>query len=171
MSDESRRVDDAIVTLIIVHEPLLRHIIGLRVDAPVDREEVYQETMVAILEGFRKGKSVEHPKAWMAGIAKNKCADFHRREKRDTNRDTDFASIINHAAFGGGVSIADDQHQAVIVKEIHTVISEMKPIYRDVGKLRIQGYTLREISEEIRDSRRNRAVQASQVSAVDTRVS
>ncbi|MCE2416741.1 sigma-70 family RNA polymerase sigma factor [Candidatus Poribacteria bacterium] len=82
MSDESRRVDDEISALIIVHEPLLRRIIGLRVDDPVDRKDVYQETVVAILEHLRKGKSVEHAKAWMAGIAKNKCADFHRREKR-----------------------------------------------------------------------------------------
>ena len=149
MSDESRRVDDEVLTLIIYHEPLLRHIIGLSVDDPVDREDIYQETVVAILEYFRKGKSVEHPKAWMAGIAKNKCADFHRRDKRDTNRDIDLSSIINHAAFGGGVSITDDQHQAVVVKEIRSVISEMKPIYRDVGELRIQGYTLCEISEQL----------------------
>ncbi|RKU23908.1 hypothetical protein C6500_00635 [Candidatus Poribacteria bacterium] len=125
LSDESRRVDDEILTLIIFHEPLLRHIIGLSVDDPVDREDVYQETVVAILEHFRKGKSVEHPKAWMARIAKNKCADFHRRDERDTNRDIDLSSIINHAAFGGGVSITDDQHQAVVVKEIRSVISEM----------------------------------------------
>ena len=149
MSDESRRVDDEILTLIIGHKPLLKRIIGLDVDNPTDREDVYQETVVAILEHFRKGTSVEHPKAWMARIAKNKCADFHRRDKRDTNRDTDFASIISHAAFGGGVSIADDQHQAVVVKEIRTVISEMKPIYRNVGELHIQGHTLREISEKL----------------------
>ncbi|MYC78505.1 sigma-70 family RNA polymerase sigma factor [Candidatus Poribacteria bacterium] len=124
MSDESRSVDDEVSTLLMVHEPLLRHIISLNVDNPTDRDDVYQETVVAILEHFRKGKSVEHPKAWMVRIAKNKCADFHRRDKRDTNRDIDFGSIINHAAFGGGVSIADDQHQAVIVQEIHTVISE-----------------------------------------------
>jgi len=128
LSDESRRVDDEILTLIIVHEPLLRHIIGLSVDDSVDREDIYQETVVAILEGFRKGKSVEHPKAWMAGIAKNKCADFHRRQKRDTNRDIDLSPIINHAAFSGGVSIADDQHQTVVVEEIRSVISKMKPI-------------------------------------------
>ena len=149
MSDESRRVDDEILTLIIVHELLLRHIISLNVNSPTDRDDVYQETVVAILEYFRKGKSVEHPKAWMAGIAKNKCADFHRRDKRDTNRDIDLASIINHAAFGGGVSIADDQHQTVVVKEIRNVISQMKPIYRDVGELYLQGHTLREISEHL----------------------
>ena len=149
LSDESRRVDDEILALIIVHEPLLRHIIELRVDNPADRKDVYQETVVAILEYFRKEKSVEHPKAWMAGIAKNKCADFHRREKRDTNRDMDLSSIINHDAFGGGVSIADDQHQAVVVKEIHTMISEMKSIYRDVGELHIQGHTACKISEQL----------------------
>lgn len=150
MSDESRRVDDEILTLIIMHEPLLRHIIELRVDTPVDREDVYQETVVAILEYFRKGKSVEHPKAWMARIAKNKCVDFHRGDQRNTNRDIDLASIINRAAFGGGVSIADDQHQVVVVKEIRGLISQMKPIYRDVGELYIQGHTLREISEHLK---------------------
>ena len=124
MSDESRRVDDEVSALIIVHESLLRHIISLNVDNPTDRNDVYQETVVAILEGFRKGKSVEHPKAWMAGIAKNKCADFHRRDERDTHRDIDLSSIISHTAFGGGVSITDDQHQAVVVKEIRSVISE-----------------------------------------------
>ena len=149
MSDKNRSIDDEILTLIILHEPLLRHIIGLRVDNPTDRDDVYQETIVAILEGFRKGTPVEHPKAWMARIAKNKCVDFQRRDKRDTNRDIDFVFFINHAAFGGGMSIADDQHQAVVVKEICTVISEMKPIYQDVGKLHIQGHTLREISEHL----------------------
>ena len=92
---------------------------------------------------------MKHPKAWMVRIAKNKCVDFQRRDKRDTNRDIDFGSFINHAAFGGGVSIADDQHQAVIVKEIRSVISEMKPIYRDVGELHIQGHTVGEISEHL----------------------
>ena len=148
-SGESRRVDDEILTLIIVHEPLLRHIIELRVDNPADRKDVYQETVVAILEHLRKGKSVEHPKAWMAGIAKNKCADFHRQDKRDTNRDIDLSSIISHDAFGGGVSIADDQHQAVVVKEIRNVISAMKSIYRNVGALHIQGHTACEISEQL----------------------
>ena len=149
MSDKSRSIDDEISALIIVHEGLLRHIIGLRVDAPSDRDDVYQETVVAILEHFRKGKPVEHPKAWMAQIAKNKCIDCHRRDKRDTNRDIDLVPFINRAAFGGGVSVADDQHQAVVVKEIRSVISQMKSIYRDVGELHIQGHTACEISEQL----------------------
>jgi len=149
LSNKRRDKDDEISALIIGYQPLLKHIIGLSVDNFVDRDDVYQETVVAILEHFRNGKSVEHPKAWMAQIARNKCIDFHRRDKRDTNRDIDLAPIISHAAFGGGVSIADNQHQTVVVKEIRNVISQMKPIYGEVGELHIQGYTASEISERL----------------------
>ena len=65
MADESRSLEDEILTLIIVHEPLLRHIISLEIDNPTDRENVYQKTAIAILEGFRKETPVEHPKAWV----------------------------------------------------------------------------------------------------------
>ena len=85
----------------------------------------------------------------MVKIAKNKCVDFHRRQQRDINRDLDLAAFISSSAFGGGVSIADEQHQAVIAGEIHNVIAEMKSIYRDVGELHIQGYTTCEISEAL----------------------
>ena len=146
MRDESQSSDDALLTLIRAHEPLLRHIIQSSVHNPVDVDDVFQETVLAIIEHFRKGRQVKHPKAWMARIAKNKCIDFHRRDKGGINRDVDLAPFISRAAFGGGVSIADEQHQAVVVKEIHIVISEMRSIYRDVGELHIHGYTPREIS-------------------------
>ena len=80
-------------------------------------------------------------------IAKNRCVDFHRQQRRDRVRDSDLAAFISSGAFGGGVSIADEQHQAVVVKEIRHVIAKMKSIYSDVGKLYIKGHTTREISE------------------------
>ena len=146
MEEKIQSSDDEILTLIKAYEPLLRDIIQSRVHNPVDVDDVFQETVLAIIEHFRKGRQVKHPKAWMARIAKNKCIDFHRRNEGDINRYIDLASFISRAAFGGGVSIADEQHQAVVVKEIHNVISQMKSIYRDVGELHIQGYTDREIS-------------------------
>ena len=150
MRDESQSSDDELLTLIRAHEPLLRHIIQSNVHNPVDVDDVFQETVLAIIEHLRKGRQVKHPKAWMARIAKNKCIDFHSRGKGGINRDVDLAPFINHAAFGGGVSIADDQHQVVVVKEIRNVIAEMKSIYRNVGELHIRGYTPREISEFLR---------------------
>ena len=55
MADKGPSIEDDILTLIIVHEPLLRHIISLAINNPTDRDDVYQETVVAILEYFRKG--------------------------------------------------------------------------------------------------------------------
>ena len=139
--------DEKLMALIDKHEPLLRGIIALDVHNPIDAEDVFQETVTKILEHFQKGIEIKYPKAWMVKIAKNKCVDFHRRQQRDINRDLDLAAFISSSAFGGGVSIADEQHQAVIAGEIHNVIAEMKSIYRDVGELHIQGYTDFEISE------------------------
>ena len=147
MPDKDKDRDDKeLMALIDEHKQSLRRIIESNVHNPFDVDNVYQETMFAILKHFRKRRPVEHPKAWMAKIAKNQCIAFHRREQREANRDVDLASFINPAAFGG-VSIADEQHQAVVVQEIFGVIAKMKPIYRNVGKLHIQGYTAPEISE------------------------
>lgn len=139
--------DETLMALIDKHELLLRGIIRTDIHNSVDAEDVFQETVLAILEHFRAGKPVENPKAWMVQIAKNRCVDFHRQQQRDRIRDSDLAVFISSAAFGGGVSITDEQHQAVVVKEIHYVIAKMKPIYSDVGKLHIKGHTNLEISE------------------------
>lgn len=142
--DSSNQV---LMALINEHEPLLRGIIRSNTHNAFDADDVFQETVLAILEYFRAGKPVENPKAWMVQIAKNRCVDFHRQQRRDRIRDSDLAAFISSAAFGGGISIADDQHQAVVMKEIHDVIAEMKFIYSDVGKLYIEGNTTRKISE------------------------
>lgn len=139
--------DKALMALIDEHKPLLRSTIQLEVQNPVDADDVFQETVLAIFEHFRAGKPIENPKAWMVQIAKNRCVDFHRQQQRDRIRDSDLAAFISSGAFGGGVSIADEQHQAVVVKEIRDVIAKMKFIYSDVGKLYIEGNTTREISE------------------------
>ncbi|RKU15567.1 hypothetical protein C6503_13755 [Candidatus Poribacteria bacterium] len=141
------RGDKELIALIDEHKQSLRRIIESNVHNPFDVDDVYQETMFAILKHCRKGRPVEHPKAWMAKIAKNQCIAFHRRQQRDRERNSDLAPFIDLGTFGGGVSIADEQHQAVIVQEILGVITRMKPIYRNVGKLHIIGCTTPEISK------------------------
>ena len=140
----------ALIALIDKHELLLKRIIQSDIHNSVDADDVFQETVLAIFEHVRAGKPVEHPKAWMVQVAKNRCVDFHRQQRRDSLRDSDLAAFISSAAFGGGVSIADEQHQAVVVKEIHNVIAKMKSIYSDVGKLYIKGNTTRKISEVLK---------------------
>lgn len=58
-----------------------------------------------------KGKPVKHRKIWMVRIAKNECVNFHLLMKIDTNKDTGLADFTSCAAFGGDVSIANDQYQ------------------------------------------------------------
>ena len=140
-------INGALIALIDKHEPLLRRIIQSDIHNSVDADDVFQETVLAILEHVRAGKPVEHPKAWMVQVAKNRCVDFHRQQQRDSLRDSDLAAFISSAAFGGGISIADEQHQAVVVQEIFDVIARMKFIYRSVGTLHIWGFTTPEISE------------------------
>lgn len=94
-----------------------------------------------------KGKPMKHPKAFMVKTSRNECVNFYLQQERDTNRDIDLAIFINCGAFGGGVSITDAQHQAVVVQEVWDVIAEMVPIYVDVAELSIDGYTAPEISE------------------------
>ena len=139
--------NEALMALIDEYEPLLRRVIQSDIHNSFDADDVFQETVLAILEYFRIGEPVEHPKAWMVQITKNRCIDFHRRQQRDRVKDSDLAIFISSAVFGGGVSIADEQHQAVVVKEIYNVIAKMKFIYSNVGKLYIKGNTIREISE------------------------
>ena len=139
--------DEALMALLDEHTPMLRYIITLDVHNSVDVDDVFQETVLAILRHFRTGTPVKHPKAWAVQIAKSKCIDFHRRHQREINREWDLGPFISSTAFGGGVSLADDQHQAVVAKEIRNQVAEMKPIYRNVGELHIQGYTTREISK------------------------
>lgn len=148
MPDKDQDRDDKeLIALIDEHKQSLRRIIESNVHNPFDVDDVYQETMFAILKHFRKRRPVEHPKAWMTKIAKNQCIAFHRQQQRDRKRDPDLAPFIDPGTFGGGVSIADEQHQAVTVQEILGVIERMKPIYKNVGKLHILGCTTPEISE------------------------
>ena len=52
MLNENRSQDNEILALIEAHEPLLRHIIQSRVHNPVDVDDRFQETVLAIIEHF-----------------------------------------------------------------------------------------------------------------------
>ena len=49
--------NEALMALIDEHKPLLRSIIQLEVQNPVDADDVFQETVLAILEHFRAGQT------------------------------------------------------------------------------------------------------------------
>jgi RNA polymerase sigma-70 factor, ECF subfamily len=46
-------------------------------------EELTQEAFVAAVSELRKGRAVEHPRAWVVGIARHKLLDHLRRAARE----------------------------------------------------------------------------------------
>ena len=49
-------------------------------------EDLTQETFLAAVSELKKGRPVEHPVAWVLGIARHKLLDHYRREERETRK-------------------------------------------------------------------------------------
>jgi len=136
---------EALAWFLEKYEPLLRHTIRQKIDNPSDIDDIYQETVVGILEQFHKAARVGHPKAWMVRIAKSKCVDDYRKKARDTELKA-FAAWVG---LGDRRSYSDIQHQESVVSEVLAVVSQMGSIYRDVLDLRLQAYTAPEIAARL----------------------
>ena len=67
---------DALEWFLGKYKPLLLKTIRQKVDNPWDVEDIYQDTLVGILERFQRGSAITAPKAWMVRIANNKCVDY-----------------------------------------------------------------------------------------------
>ena len=132
---------DALEWFIEKYKPLLLKTIRQKVDNPFDVEDIYQDTLVGILERFQEGRVVTAPKAWMVRIANNKCVDYYRKKRRDTELEC-FAAWIG---LGDRLSHIDIQHQGSVVSEVLEVVSEMGSGYRDMLALRLEEYTAPEI--------------------------
>ena len=55
-----------------------------RISNSADAEDVLQEVYSAAIAGSRSLRDVEHAKPWLLGIARNKCADYYRRQYRSS---------------------------------------------------------------------------------------
>jgi RNA polymerase sigma factor (sigma-70 family) len=49
---------------------------------PVDGEDVFQETVIAALRGYRRLRHADNLKGWLLTIAHNKALDHHRARAR-----------------------------------------------------------------------------------------
>ena len=132
---------DALEWFIEKYKPLLLKTIRQKVDNPWDVEDIYQDTMVGILERFQRGSVVTAPKAWMVRLANNKCVDYYRKKSRDTELES-FAAWVG---LGDRLSTIDSQHQGSVVSEALEVVSEIGSGYREVLAFGLQGYTAPEI--------------------------
>lgn len=70
---------------LIEHQRSLERYVRFRISNPADADDVLQEAYTAAAKGFAALKDGESIKAWLIGIARNKCADYFRRTYREQN--------------------------------------------------------------------------------------
>ena len=141
--------DDALVALLAKYEDLVRDIIRKEIyeapDAAHLCDDIYQDTVVKVIEHVRAGKPIAYPKAWMVQIARNLCIDYWRRQRRQR----DFEAFAAWLGYGGRATVDDLQLQEVLKKEILDFLASQPAIYRDVVELRIEGHTAPQIAEQL----------------------
>ena len=141
--------DDALVELLAKYEALVRDIIRKEIHEAPDAvhlcDDLYQDTVVKVIEHVRAGKPIAYPKAWMGQIARNLCIDYWRRQRRQR----DFEAFAAWLGYGGRATVADLQLQEVLKKEILDFLASQPAIYQDVVKLRIEGHTAPQIAEQL----------------------
>ena len=141
--------EDALVALLAKYEALVREVIRKEMheapDAANRCDDLYQDTVVKVIEHIRAGKPITYPKAWMVQIAKNLCTDFWRKQHRQREFEA-FASWLGH---GVRATVADSQLQEVLKGEILAFLASQETIYQDVVNLRIEGHTAPQIAERL----------------------
>ena len=141
--------DDALVELLAKYEALVRDIIRKEIHEAPDAvhlcDDLYQDTVVKVIEHVRAGKPIAYPKAWMGQIARNLCVDYWRRQRRQR----DFEAFAAWLGYGGRATVDDLQLQEVLKKEILDFLASQPAIYRDVVNLRIEGHTAPQIAEQL----------------------
>ena len=141
--------DDALVELLAKYEALVREVIRKEIHEAPDAvhlcDDIYQDTVVKVIEHVRAGKPIAYPKAWMVQIARNLCIDYWRRQRRQR----DFEAFAAWLGYGGRATVDDLQLQEVLKKEILEFLASQPAIYRDVVELRIAGHTAPQIAKQL----------------------
>lgn len=67
-------------TLLCAHRPSVERFVKFRISNRHDAEDILQETYLAASRAFDTLDDSARFKAWMLGIARNKCADYYRKK-------------------------------------------------------------------------------------------
>lgn len=73
---------EAFERLYAAHRSAIERYVRFRISHPADAEDVLQEVFSAAVAGFPTMRNDSRFRAWLVGIARNKCADYLRRKYR-----------------------------------------------------------------------------------------
>jgi RNA polymerase sigma factor (sigma-70 family) len=128
-----------------------------------DADDVVQSALKSFFLGAREGRYVlkQAGDLWrlLAGIAMNKMRHAERRHNAD-KRNVDLEQMPLPLREGMDEEIAwlarepTPEEAAILVDEMEALLQPLAPEPRRIVELRLQGYTLEEIAQEVRRSQR-----------------
>ena len=136
--------EEALGVLFARHEAAFLSIINKEIGNAADAPDVLQDIHLAIwksIGSFKEGRSL---KAWISGIARNKCADYWRSAQRRITPFPDEALTPLVGALNLTEIDLDARRQ-----EVREAVADLPPIYREVVELHYgESLLVREIAEE-----------------------
>ena len=126
------------------YESVFASIINNEIGNTADAPDVLQEIRLAIwksIGSFEEGRSL---KAWMSGIARNKCADYRRSTHRRLTPfpDETLAPLVNAPNL-------PESNLDALRQEVREAVADLPPIYREVVELHyFKSWSIREIAED-----------------------
>ena len=135
---------EALGVLFARYDAVFASIINKEIGNTADAPDVLQEIHLAIwesIDSFKEGRSL---KAWFTGIARNKCADYHRSTQRRLTPFPDEAIVLLVDVLSLTEIDLDAQQQ-----EVREAVADLPPIYQEVVELHYgESLHVREIAEE-----------------------
>jgi RNA polymerase sigma factor (sigma-70 family) len=151
MSDEDRRVSDAVVR----EQGRLRNFVRKYVSDQSDVEDILQDVFYEFVAAYRMLKPVEHATAWLFRVARNRIIDRFRGKSRDVLRNApealpgegnlDLIELLPSPDAGPEAAYV----RSVLLEEIDDALLELPEEQREVfiGH-ELLGYSFQEMAEE-----------------------
>jgi RNA polymerase sigma factor (sigma-70 family) len=151
MSDEDRRVSDAVVR----EQGRLRNFVRKYVSDQSDVEDILQDVFYEFVAAYRMLKPVEHATAWLFRVARNRIIDRFRGKSRDVLRNApealpgegnlDLIELLPSPDAGPEAAYV----RSVLLEEIDDALLELPEEQREVfiGHEWL-GYSFQELSEQ-----------------------
>ncbi len=90
----------------------MRSYVRNRILNPYDSEDIVQEVMLAALQNHQQAKRIAIVKAWVLGIARNKCNDYYRQRYK---REKEAAGLVSILSLKQGGNLGFDD--MIVVRE------------------------------------------------------
>jgi len=120
--------------LIQKHEGIIHKVIGLYVDVPEDRRDLYQEVLLQGWRSFSKFKGASAFSTWLYKVALNTVLTFSKKQKKKTALDDIPPPETKTAS-------KDDS------EVLYEVIKSLEDVDRMLISLHLDGYKNKEVAE------------------------